>query len=143
MSNAITLKPDKVWITLNCQQREIKYDLNAYAELEKRYGSVESALGTLQTGSVAGLRVLLWAGIIHNEAVIDELTGEIIKYNVTLHDVGSWIEPHQIKEISLKITDAIIATLPPEEKAAARKEVEKALKEEALDATPETLEKKD
>lgn len=148
MSQIEVLKAEKIYITLNCQSREIKFDLNAYAELEKKYGSVEVALNTLQKGSIIGLRDILWAGIIHSEAVVDKGTGDVIKYNITPHDVGSWIEPSQMKEMTLKITEAIVNTLPTEDKAKAKKELNKALETEAtekvkVEANLEILEKKE
>ena len=131
MSNIQSLRPNLVTVTLNCKVMPIKFDLNAYAELEKRYGSVEEAMNTLQKGSLVGLRNILWAGLIHNEAVIDENTGEVIKYNITPYDVGSWIEPSTMREISGKLSEAIVATLPEADKAKAKAELQKLSVEDA------------
>jgi hypothetical protein len=125
MAHIQDLRPNDITVMLGDKLRVIKYDLNAYAELEKRYGSVEKAMSTLQTGSLIGLRTILWAGLIHNEAILDEVTGEPIGYNITPHLVGSWIEPSQMQKVSEKLSEAIVATLPAADKKKAMKELEK------------------
>jgi hypothetical protein len=125
MGHIQDLRPNDITISLGGKVRVIKYDLNAYAELEKRYGSVEVAMNTLQTGSLIGLRAILWAGLIHSEAILDEVTGEPTGYNITPHMVGSWIEPSEMQNVSIKLSEAIVATLPAADKKKAIKELEK------------------
>ena len=60
-----------------------------------------------------------------NEAILDEVTGEPIGYNITPHLVGSWIEPSQMQKVSEKLSEAIVATLPAADKKKAMKELEK------------------
>lgn len=126
MAHVQDIRPKAVHITLaDCKCRTIKFDLNAFAELEKRYGSVEKAMNILQEGSVTGLRNILWAGLIHDEAIIDPLTGEPTGYNITPYSIGSMIEPSSIQAVSIKLSEAIMSTLPVDQRAAAEKELNK------------------
>jgi hypothetical protein len=103
-------------ITMGGKLRTIKYDLNAYAELENRYGSVETAMAELKTGKIGSIKVILWAGLIHEEANIDEITGEPTSYNMTPYEVGSWIDTSMIGEVTDLMTRALTKALPEEEK---------------------------
>lgn len=125
MSNALNLKTPLTTVNLGGKDRTIKFDLNAYAELELKYGSVEKAMDALQTGSVSALRNILWAGLIHSEAVFDQTTGDVVSYAITPYQVGSWIEPSDMQAVSTSLSEAIIATLPLDQRTAAQKEIEK------------------
>lgn len=99
---------DKVVVALGGKDRVLQYDMNAYAELENKFGSVEKAMNQLQGGKIKDVRLILWVGLIHEEAVIDEETGEPIKYNITPYQVGSWIlNPSMLKDVSEKIGKAM------------------------------------
>jgi hypothetical protein len=140
MAQIQDLRPKIVKIDLGGKERVIKFDLNAYAELENRFGSVEKAMNILQEGSLVGLRTILWAGLIHDEAVIDPRTGEPTSYNVTPFMVGSWIEPTEMQSVSIKLSEAILATLPANQRAEAEKELEKlsaSLVQEPVSSTEE------
>lgn len=130
MSNALNLKTPLTTIELGGKERTIKFDLNAYAELELKYGSVEKAMDALQTGSVSALRNILWAGLIHSEAVFDIVTGDVISYAITPYQVGSWIEPSDMQEVSTSLSEAIIATLPLDQRTAAKKELDRLANEQ-------------
>jgi hypothetical protein len=101
-----------VTIELGGKKRTIKYDLNAFAELELRFGSVQKAMESLETGSMKSVRTVLWAGLIHEEAIIDEILGEPTGYKITPFDVGGWVEPSMMQEISNKIAQAVQGDLP-------------------------------
>jgi hypothetical protein len=140
MAQIKDLRAKVVKIDLGGKERIIKFDLNAYAELENRFGSVEKAMNILQEGSLVGLRSILWAGLIHDEAVIDEKTGEPTSYNVTPFMVGSWIEPTEMQSVSIKLSEAILATLPAAQRADAEKELDKltaSLAQEPVSSTEE------
>lgn len=105
--------PKPVTINLGGEERELQFDMNAYAELEKRYGSVEKAMNTLQQGKMSDLRIVLWAGLIHNQAVLDEFTGEPIRYNLTPYQVGSWIKSaQQLEEVGNKLAEVMTGSMP-------------------------------
>ena len=130
MSNALNLKTPLTTINLGGKDRTIKFDLNAYAELELKYGSVEKAMDALQTGSVSALRNILWAGLIHSEAVFDTVTGDVVSYAITPYQVGSWIEPSDMQAVSTSLSEAIIATLPLDQRNAAQKEIDRLANEQ-------------
>jgi hypothetical protein len=111
MGNVSKIKPTRVFVELD-KQRELKYDLNAYTELEKRFGSVEEALNKLQEGSMQSIKIILWVGLIHEEAVIDPDTGDAISYNITPYQVGGWISPSILADVTRALTDAIGLSMP-------------------------------
>ena len=112
MSNIDKVKPSRVYVTLNSRVRELKYDLNAFGELEKRFGSVEIAMNELQKGSMTSIKTILWVGLIHEEAVIDPITGDATSYNITPYQVGSWIDPRTLSDVTTKLMEAIDVVMP-------------------------------
>lgn len=106
------LRPDPIYFEAGGKRRTVKFDLNSFAELEKKYGSVEAAMKELQTGNMKAVRTILWAGLIHEEAILDE-EGEPIGYNITPYQVGGWVLPRQMEKISKMIESAIAIALPP------------------------------
>jgi len=118
MSKVQAVKTPKIVVDLGGRQRTILYDLNSFAELELIYGSVDTAMTKLQSGSVVAARDMLWAGLIHDEAVIDEVTGEPIKYNITRRQVGSWLGAQDIEKLGTLINGAMTQSLvQPEQQA--------------------------
>lgn len=104
--------------------RTLQFDMNAYAELEERYGSIEKAMNQLQKGGMKDIRVILWVGLIHEEAVLDEETGEPIKYNITPYQVGQMIKnTHMLKLASEKLAEAMSDGMTPDDMAEAEKMV--------------------
>jgi hypothetical protein len=112
MAQVKNIKNFPVTIELGGKTRAIRFDLNAFAELELRFGSVQEAMKALESGSMKSVRTILWSGLIHEEAVIDEVTGEPIKYNITPYQVGGWVEPSRMQEISEKISLAVQSGIP-------------------------------
>lgn len=111
-----------VTVDIGGKKRVIQFDMNAYAELENKFGSVEKAMDQLQSGRMADIRSILWVGLIHEEAVLDEETGEPIKYNITPYQVGSWIKnPMMLKEIAEKLAEAMTQGMSTEELEEAEK----------------------
>ncbi|MNB67612.1 hypothetical protein D3C87_865240 [compost metagenome] len=111
MSKVKAVKTPQVKMELGGKSRTLKYDLNSFAELELKYGSVEKAMQALQSGSVIAAKNMLWAGLIHEEAVLDEVTGEPIKYNITPYQVGSWMSASDIENIGDLINNAMTSSL--------------------------------
>jgi hypothetical protein len=109
---AKTFKPEEVIINLNDTNYVLKYDLNAFAELEKRYGNIDAAMEALEKGSVTAVKYVLWAGLIHSCAVLDEITGEPVSYKITPYHVGQWVTPHNMSNIGESLTKAITSSLP-------------------------------
>ena len=66
--------------------RTVKFDLNAFAELEDKYGSMEKAFSAMQSGSIKAARTLLWAGLLHED---ETLTERQVGGMVTLENLGT------------------------------------------------------
>lgn len=96
------------------KKRYIKFDLNAFAEMERLYGDMDKANDALSKGSMADIRKILWLGLLWDEAVLDETTGEPIKYNITPYQVGSWLNTTNMKQVIGDLTSAINGSLPKE-----------------------------
>lgn len=114
VSNSVTeVRRTPVTVTLGGEERTLKYDMNAFAEIENKYGSIDAAFSNLERGRLTDVRTLLWAGLIHDQAVIDETTGDVIKYNITPFQVGQWIENIGMLEgLSLKLSEALTKDMP-------------------------------
>ena len=106
-----TLQTGELSFELGGRKRRLQFDLNAFAELENRFGSVNEAMKALQTGGMKSIRFILWAALIHDEAVLDE-AGEPVSYKITPFQVGGWITPQMLPELSQKLTEAMGVSLP-------------------------------
>lgn len=115
MSNVQDIKQfaNQTTMVLGGKTRVLQFDMNAFAELEERFGSVEAAMEQLSGGKMKDIRLILWTALIHEEAVIDEETGEPIKYNITPFQVGSWIKNGKmLTQASEKISEAMTNGMP-------------------------------
>jgi len=98
------------------KRRFIKFDLNAFAQMEIEFGSMETAEERLQKGTMADVRTVLWLGLIHDEAIFDEITGDVLKYGITKYQVGSWLTTLNLGEVMDKLQQAISSSLPEDSK---------------------------
>ena len=94
MSNLRDAKPRVKTITLNDGvEREIRFTLNAMAELEDRYGSVDAAFKALDSGSIKAARCVLWAGLLDSdESLTEQQVGKLIDIqlmNRIMEDLGN------------------------------------------------------
>lgn len=101
------------------KERYIRFDLNAFAEMETKFGNMEEAQERLKGGSMKDIRTVLWLGLIWDEVVLDEVTGEPIRYTLSEYQVGSWLTTLNLEEVMAKLQDAISGSLPdnPENKS--------------------------
>lgn len=105
MSNVSKIKRKSVKITLgDGQEREMKITLNAMAELEERYGSVDDAFKALEKGSIKAIRCILWASLLHDT-----------EHPVTETEVGNLIDMDNISDIMSKLSDTISEDVPTKE----------------------------
>ena len=105
MANVKDVKPKAVKITLtDGVERTIKFTLNAMAELEDRYGSVEEAFKQLDNNSIKAVRCILWAGLIHEDP------------DLTEQQVGNLIDIQYMQELMASLGDAFDANMPEAEK---------------------------
>ena len=105
MANVKDVKSKAVKITLtDGVERTIKFTLNAMAELEDRYGSVEEAFKQLDNNSIKAVRCILWAGLIHEDP------------DLTEQQVGNLIDIQYMQELMASLGDAFDADMPEPEK---------------------------
>ena len=105
MSNVKDVKSKDIKITLNDGvERTIKFTLNALAELEDRYGSVDEAFKQLDNNSIKAVRCILWAGLIHEDP------------DLTEQQVGNLIDIQYMQELMASLGDAFDADMPEAEK---------------------------
>ncbi len=78
--NARLVKPKGVKITLlDGVERELRFTLNALAELEDKYGSVDAAFESMDKGSIKTIRYVLWAGLLHhNDGLTEQQVGDLL-----------------------------------------------------------------
>lgn len=101
MANVKDVKSKDTKIKLNDGvERVIKFDLNALAELEDKYGSVDAAFEELDKNSIKALRFILWAGLSHSDE------------NLTEKQVGSLIDMSCMHEIMGTLGDAFENDMP-------------------------------
>ena len=101
MANVISMKSKNTKITLlDGVERTLKYDLNAMAELEERYGSVEEAFKMLEKNSIKAVRLVLWAGLVHEDPTLTE------------QQVGSLIDLQYLQDLMGSLEEAFNNDMP-------------------------------
>lgn len=104
MSNVRDIKSKTIKIKLSDGvERTIKFDLNAMAELEDKFGSVEAAFEQLDNNSIKALRFILWAGLVHEDE------------NLTERQVGSLIDMRFMGELMESLGKAFNEDMPVEQ----------------------------
>lgn len=101
MANVEVVKEKDTKITLaDGIERTLKYDLNALAELEDRYGSVDAAFDAMDNDSIKAIRCVLWAGLIHEDE------------NLTEKQVGSLIDMAFLRDMVGTLGNALASDMP-------------------------------
>lgn len=106
MANVNDVKLKAAVLELGGKERHMRFDLNAFAELEEAYGSIEGAMGALEKGSIKALRAIIWAGLLHEHTDSDG------NPTLTLLEVGSWIDIKDLPTLSEKLGKALEQALP-------------------------------
>lgn len=103
MSNVNDVRSKGTSITL-CDgvERELKFTLNALAEMEDKYGSVDAAFAKLDEGSIKAVRFVLWAGLMHTDE------------NLTERQVGNLIDTACMADIMDRLNIALDSDMPKE-----------------------------
>ena len=84
-------------------ERKLRYTLNSFALIEEKYGTVDNAMEALKSGSVAAIRFVLWAGLVHEDESLSE------------HYVGSQIDLSDLEDLAEKMNKAMMGDLPQDE----------------------------
>lgn len=108
MSNIADVRSRTIKIALNDGvERTIKFTLNALAELEELYGSVQNAFDKLEKeNSMKALRSILWAGFLHETP------------DLTEQEVGNLIDVAYMQELVSTLNVALEQDLAPPSKEA-------------------------
>lgn len=102
MGKVRNVKPTNTKIKIGGKERELRFDLNALAELEDAYGSIESAMNKAQEGSIKALRCIIWAGLLHEDENLKE------------RQVGAWLDMQTLHGLTGTLEGAITSSLPEE-----------------------------
>lgn len=100
------VKTVAVPLTLD-KPRSLVFDLNAFAELEDVYGSMEKAFAAMQSGSMKAARTLLWAGLLHEDK------------RLTQRQVGGMVTLDNLEAVMGSISQALLEAMPGGDAAAA------------------------
>lgn len=100
MSNVKDVRIKPIKIMLDGEEHSLCYDLNAFAELEEKYGTVEKALQAMEKGNFRAVRTFIWAGMLREDE------------NITERKVGSLITPGQLEDLAAKIGEALEQASP-------------------------------
>lgn len=98
------------------KERVLHFDLNAFAELETRFGSIQAAMKALTSGMMKNIKVILWAGLIHEEVSEYDEDGEPMGYNITAYQVGKMVTPDLMEVVSQKVMEAMGFAMPDPDK---------------------------
>lgn len=102
-SNLKSIKPKKAKIKIGERELDFILDLNAFAEIEDNYGTINDLMDKIQIGSIKAIRCVIWAGLQNNENPPTE------------KQVGASIQFGEIENLSLIIAEAMGASLPEKE----------------------------
>lgn len=104
MANVQDVKAKVVKITLSDGvERTIRFTLNALAELEDRYGSVDEAFAQLDKNSIKAVRFILWAGLMSDDP------------DLTEQQVGNLIDVRYLQDLMEDLGSALDQDLPQAE----------------------------
>jgi hypothetical protein len=99
-SNLSSVKAKKAYLELGGKEYELRYDLNAFAEIEEEYGSISELLEKMEKGSAKAIRAMVWAGLLCNEDAPSE------------REVGNLINMNDMQKIADAIQIALVNALP-------------------------------
>lgn len=103
MANIKNVKIKPVPIDFLDKPRSLVFDMNAFSEIEEHYGDIDVALEQMGKGSIKAIRLLLWAGLLHE---LDD--GE----ELTIKQVGKMVLLSDIEQISIALMAAIEQAMP-------------------------------
>lgn len=87
--------------------RPIRFTMNAFAELEIKYGTIDVALEQMDKGSLVAIRYILWLGLLEMDETLTE------------KQVGGLIEIEDFERIMTDLTKVMGQSLPEQEEAVA------------------------
>lgn len=82
------------------KEYELRFTLNAMAELEERYGEVDKAFAAMDQGSFKAIRFVLWAGLHDQHPELTE------------NHVGALIDVASMQDLMQQLNDGLAQDLP-------------------------------
>lgn len=78
MANLQAVRREKVILNLD-KERELKFTLSSFADMEERYGSIDKAMEAVKNDGMRGMRFLLYVGLRHEDRTLtEESVGDLI-----------------------------------------------------------------
>ena len=101
MADIQAVRPVKHTIDLgDGVEREIEFSLNAMADLEEKYGTVEKAFERVEDNNISAIRFLLWCLLNTGEQEISE------------REVGRLINLRNLNELMTSVMDYMEEAMP-------------------------------
>ena len=102
MSEVQAVRPVKHTIDLgDGVEREVSFSLNAMADLEEKYGSIDAAFEQVQNNKISAIRFLLWV-LLNNDA----------NEEITEREVGALINLQNLEELISTVMDYMEESMP-------------------------------
>lgn len=101
MADIRAIRPVKHTIDLgDGVEREIEFSLNAMADLEDKYGTVEAAFNKIQENNISAIRFLLWCLLNNGEQEISE------------REIGRMINLRNLDDLMTAVMDYMEEAMP-------------------------------
>lgn len=100
MSQLNDVKRKPIYINLKGEEHEIVFSLEAFAELEERYGTVDDAMEEINKGKIKDIKFFLWTALLHEDNPLSE------------NEVAKAIDIRDLKEIVANVMKALGADAP-------------------------------
>ena len=103
MSNVADIRRKIFITTSDGEKRQIRFTMNALADLELKYGSIDEAMDKMQKGSIIAIRYVLWSGL------------RSIDKTLTEEAVGDMIDVSDFERLVTELGKALNGDMPKEE----------------------------
>lgn len=104
MSKLNLVKPQGVILTIAGKDYSLVYDFNAFAELEKEFGDVQSAFEKLAgTPKFSDIMKIVRAGMASNEVVVSD------------KELGSHLTTKNLPQVLEKVNEALSQAMPQQD----------------------------
>jgi hypothetical protein len=100
MSTLEDIKLKKVTVNIDGVEKELRFDLNAYANIEEHLcAPIPNAFSMLEAGSMKAMRAFLWAGLLHENKTLDiEEVGRLTSLEGIMEALSEAIEASMPKD---------------------------------------------
>lgn len=103
MSKLSLVKPKGIILALGENEYNLVYDFNAFAELEREFGDIQTAFEKMSASpKLSDILKIVQAGLISNETRISE------------RELGSYLTPKNMPQVVELINEAMVEAMPQE-----------------------------